>query len=123
MPLPQIIIPCKNTFSALLIVFEKQVQSIHPLVPILYLKVCIFKNFFLFFPRNCLSKWIVTLEILSAFLVSFNLRNLVIKPMGQLVLLKVVLNYNGLNKLVRIMFDALNMIVRKHVTKIFLDIS
>ena len=65
----------------------------------------------------------MTLEILSAFLVSFNLRNLVIKPMGQLVLLKVVLNYYGLKKLVRIMFDALNMIVRKHVTKIFLDIS
>ena len=65
----------------------------------------------------------MTLEILSAFLVSFNLRNLVIKPMGQLVLLKVVLNYYGLKKLVRIMFDALNMIVREHVTKIFLDIS
>ena len=65
----------------------------------------------------------MTLEILSAFLVSFNLRNLLIKPMGQLVLLEVVLNYYGLKKLVRIMFDALNMIVRKHVTKIFLDIS
>ena len=55
MPLPQIIIPCKNTFSALLIVFEKEVQIIHPLVPILYLKVCIFKKLFSVFPKKLLK--------------------------------------------------------------------